>query len=700
MRLLLLSVVLTFTAPVMISAGEIEDFEELDLEQLLDVVFTAAKHEQDIGASPSAITVITREDIQASGATTLADLLRMVPGMEVIVATPAYSGIIARLKWTYESQFFLVLVDGREANLELLGYPPFEIQPVFLEDIERIEVIRGPGSALYGANALVGVVSITTRAVEEKTSARVGFSGGQAGLRMLGARASTRLGNWGFQLSGGFDLRGKFTDPDAPGLHALKLRSAAEYRWSERRRILIEGALSDTSGYIESGLGPLDAVIGLRTLRLSYESEDLSGQIYWSQIPLEAELGTEMAYHGIHLATFMPIEVDMHVVNGDVHWNLPRFWDPLLVIIGGSGRLSYLSSDQLLDADTYTDITSPDYRRPGVSHLEGRAGGFVHGELTPAEWVTITGGLRFDYNTITDQFVSPRLAAVFRPFQGQFLRAGVARAFRKPTYVETGLHVKVDFPPDSPLTGGDRDNFQDFMARIVGNPDLQDEEVLAFEVGYLGRFLDSALSVAWDLYYNIYKNEVAMHSRMVTDSRGLPDLDESVFMFNNSTRDLAIIGSELCIRYKPAKNISLMAAWVHRELWNLRDDQPDDEGPRNLITLGGRFRSEWGLVGSLYVFTRSKFRDRAVANPAGLLEPILKIDMENAALVLGRLGWRTNPGGGLELETGLKLFLPIAPDAEPYFRYREKGGGFTRTGDSFGGSQLARMVTVYLSGSY
>jgi hypothetical protein len=105
-------------------------------------------------------------------------------------------------------------------------------------------------------------------------------------------------------------------------------------------------------------------------------------------------------------------------------------------------------------------------------------------------------------------------------------------------------------------------------------------------------------------------------------------------------------------------------------------------------------------VGSLYIFTRSEFRDKAVANPAGLLEPILKLQMENTALVLGRLGWKTSVSGGVELEAGLKLFLPIAPDAEPYFRYREKGGGFTPTGDNFGGDQLARMVSAYLEGSF
>ena len=176
---------------------EFDDFDQLFLGELLNKVYTASKHEQDIGESPSAITVITREDIEASGASTIPDLLRLVPGMDVVLCSPFYTSITARLQWNFENNLFLILVDGREANLELIGWAPWEIQPISLEEVERIEVIRGPASSLYGANAFAGVVSITTRPVSEKPSGWVRLSGGEIASTSVSSGASARIGGSG-----------------------------------------------------------------------------------------------------------------------------------------------------------------------------------------------------------------------------------------------------------------------------------------------------------------------------------------------------------------------------------------------------------------------------------------------------------------------------------------------------------------------
>jgi len=136
--------------------------EDIEMEMFFapeETVTSAARHEQDIGMSPSAITVLTREDIRTSGAINLVDLFRMVPGLDVIVNSPAFTSVSGRLNWTQENNHCLVLIDGREANFELLGATVFEVLSITIEDIDRIEVIRGPGSALYGANALSGATA-------------------------------------------------------------------------------------------------------------------------------------------------------------------------------------------------------------------------------------------------------------------------------------------------------------------------------------------------------------------------------------------------------------------------------------------------------------------------------------------------------------------------------------------------------------
>ena len=181
---------------------EIDDFAELDLEELLDVVVTASKHEQDIAESPSAISVITRQQIENTSCTDVVCLLRQVPGVDVMEITPMYPAVGAQALTDNLGNKILVLVDGREINNEILGFPFWQSMSVHLADIERIEVIRGPGSALYGANAHSGVVSIITRTAVEHT-AEVFIGAGEHDHKSLHARVGQRFGNWRLHLSGG-----------------------------------------------------------------------------------------------------------------------------------------------------------------------------------------------------------------------------------------------------------------------------------------------------------------------------------------------------------------------------------------------------------------------------------------------------------------------------------------------------------------
>jgi iron complex outermembrane receptor protein len=680
---------------------DFDDFDQLFLGELLNKVYTASKHEQDIGESPSAITVITREDIEASGATTIPDLLRMVPGMDVVLCSPFYTSITARLQWNFENNLFLVLVDGREANLELIGWAPWEIQPISLEEVERIEVIRGPASSLYGANAFAGVVSITTRPVSKEPAGWVRLSGGEVASTSFSTGASARIGGWGLAISGGYDLRGRFSDPRDPGNDTWKLRAYAEYKLSESQRLLIDGGMSDGRGITTSAMGSIDFSLTLHSLRVAYESDELIGQVYWSHVGAFGGPEAPLEFAGLRLAEFVKGIADAHTFDAQLQWTLPKFFDPLLIITGGSARASRIDSDDLLDADTFDDITSPHYHQPGIEDWEVRLGAFAHGELEATDWLTITLGTRFDWNNVTGEFLSPRLAAVFKPIKDHFFRVNVARAFRKPGFLEYGIHMMVEFPEDSPITGQDRFSFLEFMTRVAGGGDLEHEDVWSFEAGYLGRFLDGRLTLSWDIYCNLHRNLIEMRQNIVTDpTTGLPDLDQSWYRFTNTDRGTNIFGSELSIRYAPSKYVQLTASWNHRQGFDKDTGDFLVELPKNLLTLGGRFRTESGLVGSLYAFSRSEFTDLLIENPRGLLQPFLQMHMDNFIVVLARLGWRIQVSNLVDVEIGAKLFTPISPFSGPLFRYHEKGGVRAPSGEVFGGDELRRMVIGYLQGSF
>jgi iron complex outermembrane receptor protein len=683
--------------------SEDEEMELIDEFAFLEdagMVESAARHRQEIGMSPSAVTVLTREDVEASGATTLPDLLRLVPGMDVTLVSPSYYSLGSRLQWTDSNNYYQLLIDGRDCINELLGQVPWLLELISLDDIERIEILRGPASSMYGASALAGVVSVTTRVVPKRTSASVRFEAGEVGMLQVGGRASTRIGNWGFSVSGGTDLANSFSQPRIQSKRMWKVRALAEYAWSETERLRVDFGISQGHGELNSAAGMVDIGMGLRALRVAYESKDLKSRIYWMNSPAEFTLEAPLEFQGIRLATFAPIESMSNTVDGEVQWTLPTFWDPLLVMVGGGGRFSWIGSDDLLDGETYADISNPEFHEPGISHWEVRGGAFVHSELKPAEWATISGSLRFDYNTETDIFLSPRMVAIFRPIKGQYMRMGLSRAFRKPAFIDTRLHPRALFPDDSPITGPDQENFQEFMSRMIGNHNLKNEELLSFEAGYLGQFLDGKLSVAVNFYFTQLRKLVAVSTDIVPTSQGLPDLDQSVIRSKNEAGDLDINGYEVVVHYDPVKSVSLLASWTYREVFNRKESKIEEGTPKNLVTLGGRFRSESGLVGSLYVFSRSDITDDKVENPEGLLADPLSMRIDTVFLVMGKLGYGWITRQGFELEFGAKLFLPVSPFSSPYFRYYEDPGGLTPGGDYYGGHYLRRMVTAYLQGSF
>jgi hypothetical protein len=177
-------------------------------------------------------------------------------------------------------------------------------------------------------------------------------------------------------------------------------------------------------------------------------------------------------------------------------------------------------------------------------------------------------------------------------------------------------------------------------------------------------------------------------------------LERSSFMFHNRGADLDILGGELSFRFSPSRNLSLLASWTHCQVYDYSIGGFSGENPKNLIALGGRFRTEWGLLGSLYAFTRSEFLAKSVENPDGILQPLLSKHMDNVILLIGKLGKRFELGRHARVEMGIKLFLPISPFSALHFRYYEIGGGTTPAGKRYGAEQLGRVVTGYLDGSF
>ncbi len=156
-----------YALPVMAASAEnqgLEDLGDLSLESLGEIVTSVSRKPEDSFRSAAAIYVITNEDIKLSGATHIAETLRMVPGLDVARIDSSNWAISSRgFNGSVFANKLLVLVDGRTIYTPLLSGVYWDIQNIPLEDVERIEVIRGPGASLWGANAVNGIINIITK---------------------------------------------------------------------------------------------------------------------------------------------------------------------------------------------------------------------------------------------------------------------------------------------------------------------------------------------------------------------------------------------------------------------------------------------------------------------------------------------------------------------------------------------------------
>ena len=181
-------------------AGADEEHEpvglaDLSLEELLDLeVYSVSRVGEPIADAPAAVYVVTREEIRRNGVTSLPDALRGVPGLEVARIDANKWGTSARGSSSRFANKLLVLIDGRSIYTPIYAGVYWDMHDISLEDVERIEVIRGPGAPLWGANAVNGVINILTAPAAHTQGGVIVAAGGTAERGLISARHGGRLG--------------------------------------------------------------------------------------------------------------------------------------------------------------------------------------------------------------------------------------------------------------------------------------------------------------------------------------------------------------------------------------------------------------------------------------------------------------------------------------------------------------------------
>lgn len=627
-----------------------------------EIVVAAARHKQKIGFSPSAVIVITRRDIEASGATSLMELLRRYPAVHVYVTDPLYP--TAMIRGTIR---VLLLIDGREANVEFYPAPFYEVIPVGLDDVQRIEIVLGPNSALYGANAVSAVIHITTIAPTREIRAEASLGGGNHGTLQAGASLGGGVGPLALRASLRVDRAASWMDTTLRAKDLLRNDITAVLE-------LADGTLEANAGMV-AGTGRFFGIMGdmdFDKLVLAHAElildqglgfGRLKARAYWFGLrnAFDLDLGLVHPATGMELGTTPRFELAGDTGHAEAQLDLEPFEDDLL-IVGADFRYTRYRSDQL--------VTSP------IDEL--RVGVFAHNEYRFSPRWLLTVGARFDWNSVTDPGFSPRAALVFNPAGEHFLRASAAMAFRKPTLIETSADFRVEPDPAFPEI---RELFEE---QGISNKGLDNEILTGFGLGYRGKLCDGRLRLGADAYLGLNRHWIGFANEIVFDSMGRIDLQASRIGYGNTGSDFNIVGLQLSVEGEPADWLSLFArADVHHD-WYAADGGGVPKTPALLASAGAVARTPWGLTASLAGSLVSARKDN-VRDPLTALKAWHWQDQPAHFYLMAALSHRIEAGSS-NMDLGLSLFNPFGA------RFREKAGMLAPDGSNYGGELLGTRV--------
>jgi len=595
------------------------DLTELSLEELQNIPVTSvSKTPEPRGGAAAAIAVITNDDIRRSGATTLPDAIRMAPGVHVGRFDPNGWAMGVRGFSGANSGKLLVLMDGRSIYTPLFSGVFWDAQDAFLADLDRIEVIRGPGGTLWGANAMNGVINIITKNAHDTQGILLEGGGGSEQRDFGGFRYGGRLGDDLYYRIYGkyFDTVGGF-DPDGPPTddwHMGRVGFRADWRTKADEALTLQGDLY--AGL--SGLETPSASVGFEPLHPNDHTADLDGGNLlgrWTHLFSADSEATVQAYYD-------------RTARGD-----PAFRDVLDTFdLDVQHRFPLPLAQELTWGANYR-LTSDAFRARDVIALSpGRSNdqlvsGFVQDEIWLLERaLRFTIGTKLEHNDFTGWEVQPSGRAAWTATPGQTLWAAVSRAVRTPTRIERDVKVDAN-DPASELT-----------IRSNGTPDLKAEELVAYELGYRQRITrDAFLDVA--AFYNDY-------DRLVTQEISDPvaERDRLVVLFRNGNEmHGSTYGGEVALDWKPAPFWRLVASdsaleeYLRAEPTSKDTVSPISEkaSPQNQIQLRSLLDLPHGVELDAWI--------RWVDNLGDLHEPNSTRAPSYWSLDL-RLGWRPTDG--------------------------------------------------------
>jgi len=466
-----------------------KDLTEMSLEELAQVnvrVTSASKKSENLFQAPAAMFVLTSEDIRRGGFTSLPEALRMVPGLFVAKVNAHMWTISARGFGDYLNNKMLVLIDGRSVYTPLFGGVMWDQNDVPLADIDRIEVIRGPGGTLWGANAVNGVINIITKSAKQTQGTLVSTAAGSD----QGGSADVRYGGQaGDKVSYRVFGKATYNEPGAEpsGANAYDFWNVsrggmrADVKLSGKDDLTVE---SDAYAGREAGDLPYYSQPGARQTLLHSSYVIRGGDVLarWQH-----QLGrgsTDLVAYCQWSDRLDFMDEARNNCRVEFQNNLPINARSSL-IWGGS-----VDMNGNVVGETFTARAIP------LAQRTTTISGFAQYEFSVIpQYLRVIGGSKFERDPYVGFTFQPQLRAVFTPSDSHTAWLAVSRAIRTPTEIEDSEEYKFARLPGPAPT----------YLTSIGNPSLKAESVKAYELGY--RYSPSAkFSLDVALFYNRYSN--------------------------------------------------------------------------------------------------------------------------------------------------------------------------------------------------
>ncbi|MGA9884989.1 MAG: TonB-dependent receptor [Candidatus Acidiferrales bacterium] len=468
------------------------DLANQSLQDLMNMqVTTVSKTEQKLSQTAAAVFVITQQDIARSGARDIPDLLRMVPGLDVAQINGNTWAINSR---GFNSRFanqLQVLVDGRSVYSDSFGGVFWDQLDVPLEDIERIEVIRGPGGSVWGGNSVNGVINIITKNASQTKGAMVVGGGGTEeqgfGTLQYGGSAgkSTDYRIFAKYLNEG-PLWGMAGGDGGDGWHSVRGGFRSDSQISTRDTLMLQGDMYS----LGEGSPTYDLPSVTSPAPVAIESIfGVSGgflQSVWKRsLSPTSDTTVEISYDRYKRDDVLFDHRGTLNLNFQHHFE----WGNRQSILWGG---EYRRSTSTSNGNLYISYSPADLNTNLYS-------AFVEDEfsLIPQR-VTVTAGARLDHNYFSGFDLMPSARVAWTVTPRATLWAVVSRAARTPSEVDTDLRANLaSFPGAGGVTN---------LVAFIGNPNVRDEGLTAFEAGYRTA-ITKALTADFAAYFNLYDHQ-------------------------------------------------------------------------------------------------------------------------------------------------------------------------------------------------